>query len=390
MTISSRQYCKCWKGIIGENMTCFCTFRASIAGIALFANVHAGWEKGSVENLVGYARRNYLVPLPEGADLEAVNASLRENCLSDQQRIMARRTDPIASRLAFERAQLGPLPTHAPDLGPVAEVLVHSTGRVRFQTNDYSAPIHYAYHRLTRHPPIPSGCVCMQAKSWWPIILEVRDKRQVIEDWRNSVPLLLKKSFAVPWASALRNADLPSSFEAARQDLVARRPDGNREFARLLELCLTHTVEAVDAALALARGQGDWSADTVRHRLGWAAEPDAAALPLDPARYPARPAISTTARPLCLQSEALGAVMTEDLSRAIVTSYLKQLRLSRMASDCEALDSFAEQRGLGYLGYAATLCLKGNWLSARNSSCANGSKLLPSPTRSGWRTLIFR
>src|SRR6266700_2134260 len=30
---------------------------------ALFANVHAGWEKGSVENLVGYARRNYLVPL---------------------------------------------------------------------------------------------------------------------------------------------------------------------------------------------------------------------------------------------------------------------------------------------------------------------------------------
>ncbi len=104
--------------------------------------MHAGWEKGSVENLVGYARRNYFVPLPEGADLEAINTSLRENCLSDQQRIMAGRIDPIASRLKFERTQLGPLPTHAPDLGPVAEVLVHSTGRVRFQTNDYSAPIH--------------------------------------------------------------------------------------------------------------------------------------------------------------------------------------------------------------------------------------------------------
>jgi transposase len=38
---------------------------------ALFANVHAGWEKGSVENLVGYARRNYLVPLPEGTDLSS-------------------------------------------------------------------------------------------------------------------------------------------------------------------------------------------------------------------------------------------------------------------------------------------------------------------------------
>ena len=122
-------------------MTCFCTSRVSIAKIALFANIHAGWEKGSVENLVGYARRNYLVPLPEGADLEAINAGLRENCLSDQQRIMAGRTEPIASRLAFERTNLGPLPTHVPDLGPLAEVLVHSTGRVRFQTNDYSVPM---------------------------------------------------------------------------------------------------------------------------------------------------------------------------------------------------------------------------------------------------------
>jgi len=111
-------------------------------------------------------------------------------------------------------------------------------------------------------------------------------KRQVIEDWRHYVPLLLKKSFAVPWASALRNANLPASFEAARLDLVACRSDGNREFARLLELCLTHTVEAVEAAVALARGQGEWSADTVRHLLRWATEPEAAALPLDPVRYP--------------------------------------------------------------------------------------------------------
>ena len=50
--------------------------------------------------------------------------------------------------------------------------------------------------------------------------------------------------------------------------------------------------------------------------------------------------------------------MTEDLSRAIVTSYLKQLRLTRMATDCEALAREAEQRGLGYLGYLQAL-LKG-------------------------------
>ncbi len=77
---------------------------------------------------------------------------------------MSGRTEPIASRLEFERAHLGPLPTHVPDLGPIAEVLVHSTGRVRFQTNDYSVPIQYAYQRLTRDPQIPSGCASLLAR----------------------------------------------------------------------------------------------------------------------------------------------------------------------------------------------------------------------------------
>jgi transposase len=253
---------------------------------ALFANVHAGWEKGSVENLVGYARRTYFVPLPEGADLQVINESLRENCQADQQRVMAGRNDPIASRLEFERRHLGPLPLHAPDLGPLAEVLVHSTGRVRFQTNDYSAPIQYAYQRLT----LKADPFRVRLYAGSDVVADhprCYEKRQVVEDWRHYVPLLLKKPFAIPFASALRNADLPSSFEAARQDLVARRSDGNREFARLLELCLTHEVQAVDAAIALARGQGDWSADTVRQLLRWAAEPDAEATPLDPTRYPA-------------------------------------------------------------------------------------------------------
>ena len=253
---------------------------------ALFANVHAGWEKGSVENLVGYARRNYLVPLPEGRDLEAINADLRSNCLTDQQRIMAGRTEPIASRLSLERTYLGPLPTHPPELSPLVEVLVHSTGRVRFQTNDYSVPIQYAHQRLTLQADpfrvclfVGSELVANHSRCY--------QKHQVIEDWRHYVPLLLKKSFAVPWASALRHGDLPATFEAARLELVAQRSDGNREFARLLELCLTHEVSAVEAALVQARAQGGWSVDAVRQLLNFASAPQLPPAPLDPSHYPA-------------------------------------------------------------------------------------------------------
>ena len=40
-------------------------------------------EKGGVENLVGYSRRNYLVPLPEVKDFSELNALLTERCLAE-------------------------------------------------------------------------------------------------------------------------------------------------------------------------------------------------------------------------------------------------------------------------------------------------------------------
>ena len=43
--------------------------------------------------------------------------------------------------------------------------------------------------------------------------------------------------------------------------------------------------------------------------------------------------------------------MTEELCIEVVTTYLKQLRLSRMAREGEAIAREAEQRGLGYLGF---------------------------------------
>jgi len=39
-----------------------------------------GNDKGKVEGLVGYARRNFLVPIPVFADFAALNAHLLEGC----------------------------------------------------------------------------------------------------------------------------------------------------------------------------------------------------------------------------------------------------------------------------------------------------------------------
>jgi transposase len=271
----------------------FLHFRSVYRFEALFANVRSGWEKGSVENLVGYARRTYLVPIPRVeslAELPALNAVLRERCLEDQQRVMAGQTTSIAERLSVERAYLGPLPPHAPDVGLVREVVVRSTGQVRFEANVYSVPIQYAYRRLVlKADPFDvrlyadDGLVATHPRSY--------AKGAVIEDWRHYVRVLLEKPFALPFASAVRhalaNGDLPAHWERLRQDLVARRSDGNREFARVLELAARHPLADVDAALLLAAEHPDWNADTVRHLLAWLTDPSAPAAPLDAARYPA-------------------------------------------------------------------------------------------------------
>jgi len=272
----------------------FTHFHSAYGFEAIFANPAAGWEKGSVENLVGYARRTYLVPLPRAASLQELNAWLCERCREDQQRIMAGREQPIATALAVEQAALTPLPAYPVEVGDVREVVVRSTGRVRYATNWYSVPSRYSGQRLTlKADPFAvrlyagGALVATHARAY--------GREQVVEDFRHYVPLLMEKPFAVPFASALRSAlatgQLPSSWETFRQELVVRREaaalhDGNREFARILHLCLTHSVAAVGAALELAAASGSYSADAVRHVLMWAEAPVATTAPLDPTRYP--------------------------------------------------------------------------------------------------------
>ena len=42
--------------------------------------------------------------------------------------------------------------------------------------------------------------------------------------------------------------------------------------------------------------------------------------------------------------------MNDEARKPIITTYLKHLRLTRLARDCASASREAEQRGLGYLG----------------------------------------
>lgn len=88
----------------------FSAFRQHHGFEVRFCNPRAGHEKGSVENAVGFIRRNLMVPVPEAADLGELNARLLAGCdaLLDSEHYRA--GVPIRDLLADDLAALLPLP----------------------------------------------------------------------------------------------------------------------------------------------------------------------------------------------------------------------------------------------------------------------------------------
>ena len=107
-------------------------------------------EKGHVETLVGFARRNFLVPVPAAhGGLEPLNARLEADCRADLARRLRGKPATKAELLAEERAAMLPLPAEAFLAARVEQPTADSLSLVRFDTNDYSVPTAYAHHKLT-------------------------------------------------------------------------------------------------------------------------------------------------------------------------------------------------------------------------------------------------
>lgn len=78
----------------------------------VFMNPESGWEKGNVENKVGYLRRNELVPVPRFDDLAEENRHLLGRCEIDMQREHYDDNEErfISELFEEDKARLLPLP----------------------------------------------------------------------------------------------------------------------------------------------------------------------------------------------------------------------------------------------------------------------------------------
>ena len=98
---------------------------------SVFMNPASGWEKGSVENKVGYLRRNRCVPVPHFESLVEKNKELLSECDEDMQREHYDKSRLISDLFQADKAALLPLPS------------------VRFDTAGYGSATTDKYGRFT-------------------------------------------------------------------------------------------------------------------------------------------------------------------------------------------------------------------------------------------------
>jgi hypothetical protein len=110
-----------------------------------FGRPGKGNDKGKVEGLVGYARRNFMVPVPHHESFEALNAWLEEQCLKRQGDRLRGVEGTIEDRLARDLDKLSPLPPVAYDACEIRSTQSTSLSLVRYRCVDYSVPTAYAH-----------------------------------------------------------------------------------------------------------------------------------------------------------------------------------------------------------------------------------------------------
>jgi transposase len=226
-----------------------------------FCRVGRGNEKGHVESLVGYGRRNFMVPVPSFASWAELNAYLEQRCRDDLARQLWGKTQTKAELLADDQRAMLPLPAESFEARRVAQTRANSLSLVRFDCNDYSVPVAYAHHELTVSGGIEEvriserdQLVCVHARIW--------ERQQVSFDPLHYLALLERKPGAFDSARPLAGWALPDCFALLRRRLEASLGcTGTREYIKVLRLAehapLSELAKAVMSAVAIGATSAD-------------------------------------------------------------------------------------------------------------------------------------
>jgi transposase len=230
-----------------------------------FGRPGKGNDKGKVEGLVGYARRNFLVPLPAFASFAELNAHLEQRCLERLDHRVRGHAESIGERLERDLAALLPRPPVPYDACDRRPARVSSLALVRYERNDYSVPTAYGHRPVLVRGYVEEVVIACGAE-----VIARHERSYAREDFvfdpLHYLALLEQKTGALDQAAPLQGWDLPEAFATLRRLLEARMgKPGKREYVQVLRLLETFKLEDVHAAVREALRLGAIGYDAVKH-----------------------------------------------------------------------------------------------------------------------------
>jgi len=279
-----------------EEQRAFTVFRSHYLFDSFFCTVGEGHEKGGVEHGVGFARRNFMVPLIQATSFDDLNAQLLQRCRDDDQRTVDRQPTTIGAAWRHEQPFLRPLPVR--DVPCCVERIATLTpySQVIFETNRYSVPVDHAARQLTLRA--------------YPFVIEILHQERIIAvharsyqreqdlfDPLHYLPLLEQRPAAFEHAIPVRRwrAEWPAAYHQLLARLRERWPDGAgvRMFVRVLRLLNDYPATLLEQAITQALTFGCLDVDGVRLCLHRLQHPDPLSTPLDLREHPQLSTIGT-------------------------------------------------------------------------------------------------
>ncbi len=237
-----------------------------------FCLVRRANEKGVVEGIVKFSRLNFMVPVPEVRDFAELNDYLLGMCRDDLDRRLRGQKATKAQLLKDDQATFGELPAAPFDACRVEKTSANSESLVRFDTNDYSTPVEYAYHEIVAKGYTDRVELCHQDK-----VVAVHDRcwerqRQIFNPL-HYLPMLERKPYSLDHARPFEDWSLPECFQILRDRLEAQQEDGTREYIRILCLLEKYTpaqlATAIENALQLRVHSADGIAQFADPLASW-------------------------------------------------------------------------------------------------------------------------
>ena len=260
-----------------------------------FGRPGKGNDKGKVEGLVGYARRNFMVPIPRYSTWEKFNAHLLIQCRKRRERTLRGHQQTIGQRFEKDREMLLPLPAAPYEACDKRSTRVTSMSLVRYRTNDYSVPVEWGHREVLVKGFVHEAVICAGSEviAHHPRSYERED---MIFNPLHYLALLEQKTNALDQAAPLAGWKLPGGFNELRRLMEARLgKKGKRECVQVLRLLETFTLAELERAIDDALRMGTISFDAVKHLLLCRIERRPARLDLE--NYPHLPLaqVATTA-----------------------------------------------------------------------------------------------